>query len=353
MGKEKRKRPGFAFRAAGSAVMLLLSLLCCSLAAAAGEHAETGSLTILYYDSADGKEPVAGAEFTCMRIGIPVFEGSGGKLVSRYEPVIGSGKSAVDVNSDINADEIAPFVARAYQGTVPPGGRKYAGKTGKNGRLHLKGLEPGAYLVTETSPAKDHLASAPFVFAIPHTTRSPGSMAGIVSYDAEAEPKPVPCGRLVITKTVRGNGGDQSRSFRFRVTLGAEGSFHYRRSDGTEGMIASGKEITLSHGQSVVIENIPVGVSYEVSETDADSGGYRTDSTGASGRIRKKTESTAAFVNTKYRDVKKESGGGGFNPVLPVRTGDVSGILPFSAAALLSIAAVIMAVKRKRGGENL
>lgn len=56
---------------------------------------------------------------------------------------------------------------------------------------------------------------------------------------------------------------------------------------------------TLKHGESATAEGLPAGVTYEVTEAEADQDGYVTTSRGAKGTIEKDATSTAAFTNTK------------------------------------------------------
>jgi ribosomal protein L2 len=109
-------------------------------------------------------------------------------------------------------------------------------------------------------------------------------------------PSYVPVGNLTIKKTVAGDLGDQEHAFTFLVDLSASGSYQY--SGSKTGTIKGGQMITLKHGEYIVIEGLPVGTTYQVTEKEANKNGYSTSSTGASGKI---TESgqTSAFINTK------------------------------------------------------
>lgn len=103
-------------------------------------------------------------------------------------------------------------------------------------------------------------------------------------------------GNLIIKKAVTGDLGDQKHAFTFVVDLGASGSYHY--SGSKAGTIKSGQMITLKHGEYIVIEGLPVGTTYKVTEKEANKNGYSTNSTGASGKITEGGQ-TSAFVNTK------------------------------------------------------
>ena len=111
-------------------------------------------------------------------------------------------------------------------------------------------------------------------------------------------------GNLSVTKTVAGNNGDTSKAFNFTVTLGDTGI------NGTFGEMTftGGKAMfSLKHGESKTATNLPAGITYTVSEAEADKDGYTTTFANASGSIVKDATVTAAFTNTK----DSSSGGGG------------------------------------------
>lgn len=113
----------------------------------------------------------------------------------------------------------------------------------------------------------------------------------------------VQLGNLRLAKTVTGQAGEQDREFHFTVTLTdalgvpLEGRFPYTGS--REGSISSGGEITLKHGESVTLENLPAGTQYLVEEREADQEGYVTTAQGASGEIRDGETAQAQFTNSR------------------------------------------------------
>ncbi len=331
-------------------MVVILALLAAGAYCCAEAGVRCGSLTIEYCDAEDSHHPVCGAEFTCMKIGIPVLREENGVLLEQYDPVPGCGPLPDDEDPAEAAERLSASVRAAYLGGKPDGGSIYKGKTGKHGILKIKHMEPGMYLAAETAPAKNYLASLPFIFTIPKTEKGKDGKSSVLSYDAEAQPKPVPCGTLRIMKTVKGNGGDKNRSFGFRVNFGTEGPFHFQKSDGTEGTVSGEDSFRLSHGQWIVFSGIPAGTAYEVKENDADREGYRTESTGASGRIRKQIESRAEFVNTKYQSRTMGGGGTGAGFTLPVKTGDPSNLLFPALAMLISMTAAWIMIRKKGGG---
>ncbi len=103
-------------------------------------------------------------------------------------------------------------------------------------------------------------------------------------------------GDLTISNTVTGTAGDKSREWHFHLALGDKSI------DGVYGGVTlSGGEadLTLKHGQSVTLTGLPAGVTYTVTEAEADQDGYKTTSTGATGAIPVGGAATAAFVNAK------------------------------------------------------
>ena len=103
-------------------------------------------------------------------------------------------------------------------------------------------------------------------------------------------------GNLSVTKTVAGNNGDTSKAFNFTVTLSDTGI------NGTFGeMTFAGGVATfvLKHGESKTAVGLPAGITYTVTEAEADKDGYTTTSVNASGSIIKDATAEAAFTNTR------------------------------------------------------
>lgn len=113
-------------------------------------------------------------------------------------------------------------------------------------------------------------------------------------------------GSLTISKTVAGNAGDGEKEFEFTVTFdppeGMPDSYPYSGPAGA--VITSGNTITLAHGQSITITEIPEGTEYGVTEVDYTDEGYVTAVAGASGVITvgdddELPEYFAEFTNTR------------------------------------------------------
>ena len=150
-------------------------------------------------------------------------------------------------------------------------------------------------------------------------------------------------GTLDVSKTVTGNLGDKEKYFEFKVTLtGVEGKKYadsYAVTGGSSDAknptsIAIGKETTfkLKHGDTIHITNLPYGVTYTVTETEA--AGYTTTKTGDTGTINA-ADQKAAFTNDKDKG--------------QIDTGVYLDNLPYILvfAGVLAIAAVFV-VRRRR-----
>ena len=148
-------------------------------------------------------------------------------------------------------------------------------------------------------------------------------------------------GALQITKTVDGNLGDKTKYFEFKVTLTGMGESVYADSYNVTGgsytgnptTIAIGTETTfkLKDGDTIKIANLPAGVKYEVTETEAE--GYTTTKTADTGTI-EGSVATAAFTNTKNGEVD---------------TGIRLDSLPYLMMLAIAGAGLVVLVARKRG----
>ena len=116
---------------------------------------------------------------------------------------------------------------------------------------------------------------------------------------------PKDTGSLTVSKTITGNASDSADEFHFKVSLsdtsvnGTYGEMLF--TDGVATFVLKG-------GESKTAVDLPAGITYEVTETDANQNGYTTTSSGASGTILKDITAEAAFTNTK--DKGGTDGGG-------------------------------------------
>ena len=113
-------------------------------------------------------------------------------------------------------------------------------------------------------------------------------------------------GSLSVSKTVSGSAGETDREFNFTVTLSDDSI------DGSYGDMSFTKGVatfSLKHGQSKTASGLPEGITYEVTEAEANKDGYVTSSTGASGTVVSGQTAAAAFTNTKNGGMPPSSTG--------------------------------------------
>ena len=103
-------------------------------------------------------------------------------------------------------------------------------------------------------------------------------------------------GNLSVAKTVAGNNGDTSKAFNFTVTLSDTGI------NGTFGDMTFANGVAtfvLKHGESKTAVGLPAGITYTVTEAEADKDGYTTTSVNAIGSIIKDDTAAVTFTNTR------------------------------------------------------
>ncbi len=140
---------------------------------------------------------------------------------------------------------------------------------------------------------------------------------------------------LTIEKTVTGGAADPERQFTFDVSFtydetmpeashtGPYAYTVYQKGDGDEadalvkddGEISSaGGTISLTGGQRAVIEGLPAGTEYTVTEQEANEDGYVTTATGDEGTVTVGGENKASFTNCRapgHLIIRKEVTGSG------------------------------------------
>ncbi len=110
-------------------------------------------------------------------------------------------------------------------------------------------------------------------------------------------------GSLQVSKVVKGSDEDKAKSFTFTVTLSLNG-VPYVGTVGTEGILfdAEGKTtFTLKDGETKLIEGIPAGLTYTVTEEKAD--GFKVIKTGETGTIENGRVKTAQFTNVHFAGI--------------------------------------------------
>ncbi len=158
-----------------------------------------------------------------------------------------------------------------------------------NEKKTATGLPAGiSYKVTESEADKDGYTTT--------ATGADGSIAKNETVEAKVINTKEATGNLTVSKQVTGNAGDTSKDFTFTVKLGDE-TINGSYGDMTfENGVAT---FTLKHNEEKTATGLPAGISYEVTESEANQDGYTTTATEASGSIVKDLTATAAFTNRK------------------------------------------------------
>lgn len=110
---------------------------------------------------------------------------------------------------------------------------------------------------------------------------------------------------ISVSKTVKGNQGDKKKEFEFTLSLkpsnGVEvpAAVEYKndRKTGTLNIMNGAVNFKLTHGDTIVFKDLPVGLEYEVVEHSAEDDGYTVRSENSSGVLN--SNKAVSFVNTK------------------------------------------------------
>ena len=332
---------------AGGLILMLLTGTVNAFAAggtADSGQDRTGSITINYYDDADGKKSVSGAGFRAVKVG----EAGDGYDEYPFTSLI----PGLTIDETTKASDAAGSLKNLFEA-----GKNvvtYELETDRNGLASVSSVEPGVYLLEETAAAVHHRASEPVLLTVPYMEEDGTGW----NYDVRVSPKPVRTGDLKITKTVGGSAGDREKRFQFKVTLGEEGCFPYTSSDGRSGNLSSGGTLELADGESILISGLLEGTVYSVAEARANMDGYTTEAKNSEGRIVYGEEADCRFTNTK-NSVPTGSGGSipgsspGSSKAGTVKTGDdtdavIPAILFFVSGGILAAAGLLYGRRRGR-----
>lgn len=216
-----------------------------------------------------------------------------------------------------------------------------SGRTSEDGTLVFEGLEAGLYLIEGDSYDYRTTVYTPQVFCVvlPERDDTGNPVYNVTVYPkySKVDNPPPPednHGHLTVTKTVTGNAGDTNKEWRFHVELsdksinGWYGSMFF-----TNGVT----EFTLKHGQSATALNLPEGITYTVTEQEANLDGYTTSSTGETGTIPDGGTAEAEFVNHKDKNPPD-------NPPDTPQTGDNSHLGMWSFLMVISILGMIACI---------
>lgn len=137
-------------------------------------------------------------------------------------------------------------------------------------------------------------------------------------------------GGLLISNTVKGKEDDKKMPFKYTITFTGEGaneSYVYEKSDGSQGTIKNGDTFELIDGQTLVVQGLPTNLDYVVTQEDYTTDGYVTgpESLVHTGTIPEKKVSEAHFVNTRpyLEGVLRNNNTGEVIPNAPITVTDL------------------------------
>ena len=106
---------------------------------------------------------------------------------------------------------------------------------------------------------------------------------------------------ITVSKTVAGAMGDKTKDFTFQLKMTgntpAKLPYTKGKETGTLAVVDGVAEFTLSHGENIVLSEIPIGTTYKITEVDGASNGYTVESTNSSGTLTEDTN--VSFTNTR------------------------------------------------------
>lgn len=161
----------------------------------------------------------------------------------------------------------------------------------------------------------------------------------------------IPTYDLTVNKTVKGAFGNKAKQFEFTVTLKDSAGnplngFYTLKKGNTEILVLfdvyGQAKIGLSHGEEVVIKNLPEDTKFAVTETDYSKEGYTTNSGLNNSNLTENSRTVNGILNSGNKTaffINNRSG------ILP--TGIDTNVMPFAVLGMLSLCAVIF-IKKKR-----
>lgn len=181
-----------------------------------------------------------------------------------------------------------------------------SGTTDSNGKLYLKVLPVGTYILKETVPPTGYTLDGLQRQVVVVSDGSGGFTTKIGAVEVQNEMGITiinyttgTVGALRIEKMVSGSGGDVNRKFEFILTLSDTTGIYAYTGDGvSDGTIKSGDAFSLAHGQSITVAGLPKDTTYTVIEKDYSADGYTTTKRGDNGKIHVDSVQTAIFTNT-------------------------------------------------------
>ncbi|NCB71058.1 MAG: hypothetical protein EOM45_04615 [Clostridia bacterium] len=197
------------------------------------------------------------------------------------------------------------------------------GSTDSNGKLVLRGLPAGSYILKETTPPEGYTLSDR-EYEVNVSKESGTVVTRIDGKSGEGSNKirvtnyaDGTSGNLSVSKTVSGNDGDAEKAFGFKLSIaGISGVRDFIRTD-SDGNISYGSVVfssghasfSLKHDEKITIMGLPKDASYNLEEQDYSADGYETklaadgnplqDGRSYAGQISSETTPEIVFTNTK------------------------------------------------------
>lgn len=194
-----------------------------------------------------------------------------------------------------------------------------SGTTDASGKLTLRGLPVGDYILKETAaPAGYELMNREYAVHVEKvggvtTTSIDGVVNNKISIINHLSNT---TGHLKISKNVTGNDGDLTKSFDFSLRAnGVVGTYMYEKTL-ANGVIVYGDVtfsselalFSLKNGESIKVMNLPTNTNFIVTESYVDFGGYTTTLSGdcaeTTGNVATGTIAVSATQNVNYNNHK-------------------------------------------------
>lgn len=252
-------------------------------------------------------------------------EGGDAALLSDYTPYVGEAgavKTATGKKIDANSGEQTDYSEGAYRFDNLPFGVyavRFADGTVKITDFTLTEPNEGADDTVDSDAVGEYVGTeltAAHITAIDLTTEEAKAAQHYVSAHHDAGFIGVLVS-LEISKTVTGKDGDTSKAFTFTVQFtNADGTPYTENiayngkaiegvdapADGALTPDKNGKaEFALRHGQSVVLEGLPIHTAYTVTEAEANKGGYKTSTNGSASCKDMQGNMAVEFINARVK----------------------------------------------------
>lgn len=200
---------------------------------------------------------------------------------------------------DLEAIPGAKFVVKCgdkylhADGTLSDQEEKFT--TDNAGRIDLVKIPAGSYVLHETDAPSGYIAADDISFQVNEDGIFVGTIDDNNKVDGLLVLEDFEPHSISVDKTVTGNAANMNDEFTFRITLNGDNvpdSVAYKIlgtsgeiESGTKALMSGQAEFTLKHAQQIVFSNLPYGVSYTVTELNADSDNYTTSVTATSGTV--------------------------------------------------------------------